>query len=434
MKTLLTLTLTFFLASGFTGTSFATTKKVIELDQIIAVVNTDIITKTELDRRAFIIRQQFKQKKSSMPPDSVLKKQVLERLILEKIQMQRAERRGIRIGDEDINRVIQNIAKENKLSLQEFRKVLAKDGVPFAEFRDNMKNQMASDRLRKVEVERQVTVTPQEVNNFLSQSAKSGKGKLEYHLRHILIAIPEAATPEQIQLSQKKAEQILTSIKKGADFAQTAIAKSNGQNALQGGDLGWLKTGQLPTVFADIVLQMKPGETSQPIRSSSGYHIIQLEGTRSKNKKHKVKQTLARHILIRTNQLTSDDDAKQKLNKLRKQILAGADFGKLAKSHSDDKGSAIEGGSLGWVNPGMMVKKFDKVMNETKEGVISQPFRTQFGWHILQVMSRRSHDNSQEQERIQAHQQIHQRKVNEATENWFRRIRDEAYVEYRLNN
>ena len=434
MKVLLPRSFILCLAFGLTAPDLAVAKQIVELDQIIAVVNTDVITKTELERRVFLIRQQFKQKKTRMPPDSVLQKQVLERLILEKIQIQHAERRGIRISDEHINRVIENIAKENRLTLQQFRKVLAKDGVPFAEFRDNMKSQMASEKLRNVEVERQITVTPQEVSNYLTQSAKTGKGKTEYHLRHILISIPEAASPEQIQQASKKADKTRQAIQKGADFAQTAIAESNGQNALQGGDLGWLKAGQLPTVFADTVLQMKPGETSKPLRSSSGFHIILLEETRSKNSKHKIKQTLTRHILIRTNQVTSDDDAKRKLNRLRERILAGEDFAKLAKNNSDDKGSAVDGGSLSWVSPKTMVPEFEKVMNETKEGVVSKPFRSQFGWHILQVMSRRTHDNSLEYERLQAHRQIQQRKTNEATENWLRRIRDEAYVEYRLNN
>lgn len=409
-------------------------KQVVELNQIIAVVNNDIITRLELDRRIFLVRQQLKENKTKLPPRKILEKQVLEQLIMEMVQVQHAKRRGIRINDETINRVIENIAKENKLTISQFRKVLAKDGMRFAEFRENMKNQMMSEQLRKAEIERKISVTPQEVSNYLARAAKSGGGKTEYHLLHILIGIPEGASPEQIKQVRQTSRATLEKLRKGDDFRQTAIAVSNGQNALRGGDLGWLKAAQLPTAFADQVLGMKPGETSAPIRSPSGFHIIRLEGTRSNNKKRKINQTMARHILIQTNQLVSDAEAKQRLKKLRSRILAGEDFAKLARVHSDDKASGADGGSLGWVSPGKMVPEFTKEMDATKQGEISKPFRSRFGWHLVQVMSRRKHDNSQEYERLQAHRQIHQRKANEATEIWFRQIRNEAYVEYRLNN
>lgn len=420
------------LASCLPGLSAA--KQIVELDQIIAVVNSDVITSTELEQRVFLIRQQLKASKTKLPPKNILQQQVLERLIVEKIQVQLAERSGIRVSDEKINRVIENIAQDNKLTMSQFRKVLIKDGLRFAEFRENMRNQMLAEQLRKREIDRQISITPLEVSNYLTREAKRGGGKTEYHLQHILLPVAEAASPEQIKEARTKARATLKKLRKGADFAQTAVAISSGQNALKGGELGWLKAGQLPTVFADTVLQMKPGDISEPLRSPSGFHIIRLEETRSKNKKHHIKQTMARHILLRTNQVVSDDDARQKLNKLHARILAGEDFAKLARVHSDDKGSAVDGGSLGWVNPGSMVPKFEQMMKGAKQGELSKPFRTRFGWHILQVMSRRTHDNSLEFERIQAHRQIRQRKTNEAAENWLRRIRDEAYVEYRLNN
>lgn len=408
-------------------------KQIVELDQIVAVVNNDIITKLELEHRINIVSQQIKERKTKLPPKNIMQKQVLEQLIMEMIQLQHARRRGIRINDEAINRVIENIAKDNKMTLSQFRKVLKKDGVSFAEFRQNMRKQMLSEQLRKVEIDRAINVTPQEVDNYLAKVAKSGGNKSEYRLRHILIGLPEGASPKVIKKAEQKANSTLKKLRKGADFGQTAIAVSKGQRALKGGDLGWLNEGQLPGVFVDLIQDMKKGDISDPIRSASGFHIIQLVNTRNKGKVPKIKQTMARHILIRTNQLVSDDTAKQRLTKLRNRIVAGEDFAKLARVHSDDKASGAEGGSLGWVNPGAMVPEFEKEMESTKKGNTSQPFRSRFGWHIVQVMSRRQHDNSREQERLQAHRQLRQRKAAEATENWMRRIRDEAYVEYRLN-
>jgi len=409
-------------------------KQIVELDQIITIVNDDVITATELERRIHLITQQLKQSRTQLPPAEILRKQILERLILEKIQLQLAGKRAIRIGDETINRMIDNIARENKLSLTAFRTVLERDGVSFAEFRQSIKRDLTIERLKTQEVDKQVNITTQEVNNFLLKSAKQGNSKTEYRLGHILISIPEAATPAQIDEKKTKATQVLNQLRQGDDFAKTAVASSDGQQALQGGELGWLKAGQLPTIFADTILRMKPGEISEPLRSSSGYHIVKLINKRNQGQKSLIEQTMARHILIRTDEVTSDRVAQERLERIRQRIIAGEDFGKLAKAHSDDKASALDGGSLGWVSPGSMVKRFDRAMDALKPGELSQPVRTRFGWHLLQVMSRRQHDNSSEQQRLQARRLIHKRKANEALENWSRRIRDEAYVEYRLNN
>jgi len=312
--------------------------------------------------------------------------------------------------------------------------VLERDGVSFAEFRQSIKRDLTIERLKNQEVDKDVTVTTQEVDNLLLQSAKQGNSKAEYHLGHILISIPEAATPAQIDEKMHEAMRVLKQLRQGDDFAKTAIASSDGQQALQGGNLGWLKVGQLPTIFADTILQMNPGEISEPLRSSSGFHIVKLIAKRNQGRKNVIEQTLARHILIRTDEVTSNQAAKERLERIRKRISGGEDFAQLAKAHSDDKASAADGGSLGWVNPGAMVKRFEQAMNSLKPGELSQPVRTRFGWHLIQVMSRRQHDNSSEQERLQARRLIHKRKANEALENWSRRIRDEAYVEYRLNN
>ena len=427
------ITLILFIAlSAFNHAAQA--KQIEELDRIIAVVNKDVITQTELDKRISLLKKQLKQSKTQLPPESVFRKQVLERLILEHIQLQIAKRRGIRVSDETINRVINKTAKDNKLSLDKFRKVLAKDGISFAEFRETIKNNITMDRLKGQIVDKEVTITKQEVNNYLQRESKSGDQQTEYKLSHILIAIPEAATPEQIEQSRQKAEKVRKQLLQGADFAKTAIASSDGQQALQGGKMKWLKAGQLPTLFAEAINEMKIGKISQLIRSPSGFHIIKLENKRSNSKKHIVKQTLVRHILLKSNSVTDEQATKRKLEKLRKRIIAGEDFAKLAKAHSVDKGSAFEGGSLGWNSPGKFVPEFEKEMDGLKQGELSQVFKSRFGWHLLQVMSRRKHDDSQEYQRVQIQKMIHNRKANEVVGNWLRRIRDETYVEYHLNN
>ncbi len=408
--------------------------KIEELDRIIAVVNKSVITKVELDKRIQLLKKQLETNKTQLPPESVFRKQVLERLILEQIQLQLAQKQGIRVNDETINRVITNIAKENKLSLDKFRAVLARDGISFPEFRENIKNNILMDRIKGQIVNKEVSITQQEVNNYLEKANKSGNQQTEYKLSHILIAIPEAATPQQIETSKQKAEKILGQLNKGADFAKTAIANSDDQQALKGGKMGWLKAAQLPTLFTDVIAEMKHAQTSQLIRSPSGFHIIKLDDKRSGTNKRIVKQTLLRHILIKPNTVISDQGAKQKLKKIRKRIIAGEDFAKLAKTHSDDTGSALEGGSLGWSSPGKFVPNFETVMSKLKQGEISKIFKTQFGWHLMQVMSRRKYDDSDEYNRTQIQKMIHKRKANEVVDNWLRRIRDEAYIEYYLNN
>lgn len=409
-------------------------KQIEELDRIVAVVNKGVITKSELNRRIQLLKKQLKESKTKLPPESVFRKQVLERLIIETLQLQIAEKRGIRVNDETINRVISNIARENKLSLDKFRQVLAKDGVSFAEFRTNIKNNLIMDRLKSQIVDKEVHITHQEVNTHLTRMLKQGDRQMEYRLSHILIAIPEAATPEQINKSKARAEKILQQLNQGADFAQTAIASSDDQNALKGGRMDWLKAAQLPTLFADIIFKMSTGDISKLIRSPSGFHIIRLDDKRSNSEKRFINQTLARHILIKTNTVTDDLTARTRLEKLRQRIQTGEDFATLAKANSDDKGSAIDGGSLGWSSPGKFVPEFEKQMNKLKPGELSPVFRSQFGWHLVQVMSRRRYDNTEEYQRMQIQKMIHNRKANEALENWLRRTRDEAFVEYYLDN
>ncbi len=406
---------------------------VIPLDKIIVIVDDNIITQIELDDRVKLISQRLKQQGTSLPSRDNLRKQILERIILEKLQLKMAKKTGIRINDEMVNRVIENIARENRLSMEQFRQVLQKDGFEFSDFRENIRREITISRLRKMRVENKVNISEQEIDNFLDQSLKDKSSDNEYLLSHILIATPEAATPEQIKEAQIKAQKVVSDLEKGADFTQKAIAVSNDELALKGGDLGWRKTAQLPTFLASIVSKMQKNEIKGPLRSASGFHIIKLQNKRSNTQKHIVSQTLARHILIRPTQILNREEARLRLAGILQRIKNGEDFASLARASSDDKAAAADGGSLGWVSPGMMVPAFEEEMDKLKPGEISEPFMTQFGWHIVQVMSRRKHDSTDQFQRSQAIKLIRKRKTEEAIQDWLRRLRAEAYVDYRTN-
>ncbi len=423
---------TLFLALA-TAAANAATSKVIPLDKIVAIVDDSIITQLELDDRVELISKQLRQSGNQLPPAHTMRKQVLERLILEKLQLEMAKQTGIRVNDEMLNQVISNIARQNGLNMTQFRQVLERDGFSFPEYRDSIRRQMIISQLRKIRVENTISVSAQEIENFIAQNKKNNAANDEFHLSHILIATPEAATPQQIALAESKAKEIVKRLKNGADFAQTAIAVSADEQALKGGDLGWLKAAQLPTFLATEIYQMEKGEIRGPIRSANGFHIVRLNDKRSNRQKHIINQTLARHILIRPNQVLSREEARLRIERIRQRILNGEDFATLARATSDDKASAAEGGSLGWSSPGSMVPVFEAQMNKLKPGEISQPFLTRFGWHIVQVLSRRKFDNSKQFERSQAIKLIRQRKTEEAIQDWLRRLRAEAYVDYRLN-
>ena len=416
-----------------TSSQLAANTSVIPLDKIIAVVDDNIITQVELDERIILISQQLKQRGNRLPASDVLRKQVLERLILEKIQLEMAKKTGIRINDEMVNRVIANIANENRLSMEQFRKVLKKDGYDFADFRENIRREVTISRLRKIRVENNVNISEQEIDNFLNQYLKGQSANTEYRLSHILIATPEAATPKQIETTKLKAEKVFAELEQGADFSQKAIAVSSDEAALKGGDLGWRKVAQLPSLFAPIVHKMRKNDLKGPLRSANGFHIIKLENKRSNAQKHIIKQTMARHILIRPTQVLTREEARMRINRILQRIKAGADFASIARASSDDKAAAAEGGSLGWVSSGMMVPAFEEEMNKLKAGEISKPFLTQFGWHIVQVLSRRNHDNTEKFQRSQAIKLIRKQKTEEAIQDWLRRLRAEAYVDYRTN-
>jgi len=346
--------------------------------------------------------------------------------------LQLAASTGVVVDDETLNQTINRIAEQNKVSLAQFRDILERDGFSYERFREDIRDEITISRLKQRHVDNRITVTDGEIDNFLATEQHQGGAENEYRLSHILIATPDEATAEEKTQARMVAGKVLENLANGEDFAKLASTLSAGQQAEQGGDLGWRKASEIPSLFADIVDHMKEGEISKVIESPGGFHIIKLTGLRTSDK-HIVKQTKARHILMRTNELLTDDDVIKKLKQLKTRISAGEDFAALAKSHSEDAGSAVNGGDLGWINPGKMVPEFEEQLQQLQPGEISEPFKTQFGWHIVQVLERREHDNAEDLQRDKAREIIRQKKIVEAEQNWLRQLRDEAYIEYRLD-
>ena len=403
----------------------------VELDRIIAVINDDVVMKSELDEKVRTVKGQLKEQGTTLPPSSILEKQVLDRLILTKLQIQMAENTGIRVDDESLNRTISNIAAENKLSLAQFREILESDGYSYEKFREDIRHEILTSRLRQRQVDNRITVTDREIRNFMDNQEHQGEVETEYSLAHILISTPEGTSASEREGAKKVAEKVVKDLKNGGDFAQLAAPYSDSDDALDGGKLGWRKAGQVPTLFAESVADMQKGDNSDLIRSSSGFHIIKLLDVRS-TEQVVVTQTNARHILIRPDELISEDDARSRLQQLLLRIKGGDEFEDLARGHSNDTVSAADGGSLGWVSPGDLVPEFEVAMNELAPGEVSSPFKTQFGIHIVQVLERREHDSTEDVKRAKAREAIRQRKLEEAHQNWLREMRDDAYVEYRL--
>lgn len=401
------------------------------LDRIVAVVEDGVIMQSELDERVNVIEQQYAGSTSQLPPPTQLERQVLERMVLESLQLQQAEARGIRVDDLTLNNAMRDLAARNSMTLPVFRDRLVAQGIDFPSFREQIRSELIMSQLRDRVVGGDVQVSEEEIDELLTRQASTADSGIEYHLRHILIALPEDASAQRIQAASARAQDVRTRALAGADFAQLAVNKSDGQDALEGGDFGWRTAAEMPTLFAREVAAMRDGDTSEVIRSPSGFHVIHMVERRG-GKRTMVDQTRARHILITPNALVSDDEARLRLEALRGRIEGGADFGLLAKATSDDKASAVDGGKLGWINPGEMIPEFEQVMDSLEIGQMSEPFRSQFGWHIVEVLGRRQHDSTVEFQRSRAAEVIQKRKVEEETELWLRRLRDESYVDYRL--
>jgi peptidyl-prolyl cis-trans isomerase SurA len=401
------------------------------LDRIVAVVEDDVILDRELTLETMGIVKKLEANKVMIPPPFVLRKQVLERLIVDKLQRQLAAKSGIRVSDEMLRSSVADIARRNGLTVDEFRVELEGQGMSFQGFEESIRNEIIVNQLRAREVGARIKVTDREVNHYLETQGVS-KEQVQYHLGHILISVPEAASSSIIKTAKEKADKVIADLRKGADFKQTAVAVSDGGNALKGGDLGWRGLGEIPTLFVNAVAKMNQGDIAELIRSPSGFHIIKMLELRGVNK-HIVTKTRARHILIKTNELIDDAEAKKRLQSLKARVQDGDGFATLARSNSDDKGSAINGGDLNWVGPGDLVPPFEAAMNQLDINGISDPIQTQFGWHIIQVQEREDRDNSVEHKKNRVREEIRKRKIEEETELWLRRLRDEAFVDINLD-
>ena len=403
------------------------------LDRVIAIVNDEAITQYDLDDAKRVVVEQLKRQKVAQPPNDVLDKQVLERLITERAMLQYAKDNGIKVDDAQVERTIQRIAEDNKMTVDDVRKSLARDNISYAKYRDDIRNEIVVQRVREREVDSRITVSDAEVDIYLAMLKAQPGGETEYQLAHILVVVPEQARPEQIEARRRRAEEALRNIKSGGDFAQVAATFSDAADALSGGNLGWRSGARLPTIFAETVRSMKVGDVSPVMRSAAGFHVVKLIDKRSHNEPAVVNQTHARHILIRVNEITSESDAKAKIERLKDRIDGGAKFEDLAKLNSEDA-TAAKGGDLGWLNPGDTVPAFEEAMNRLQVNKVSGPVRTSFGWHLIEVLERRKQDVTAERERAQAQIAIRQRKSDEAFDDWIRQTRDRAYVEMRLDD
>ena len=400
------------------------------LDRIAAVVNDGVVLNSDLDEQIAVVTDRMRQQKLELPAQNVLRQQVLERLVVQEIQVQHADRAGIKVPDETLNSALQDVAQRNGIALSQLPEVLSQQGIDYGSYREEMRKELMLGILRQHDVLQRISITPREVDQFLDRQAKMPNEHNEYNVSHILIAVPQSATPDQIDQAGKKSQDVYQRAKGGEDFAKLAVANSNSQTALEGGALGWRKGSELPTFLTDLIVKLKPGEVSEPLRTPTGYHIIKLNEVRSQAPKAIVDQIHVRHILMKTNEIADEATVRQKLTALRERILKGEDFAGLAKTTSEDN-SASDGGDLGWSGAGSYVPEFETVVGGLKDNEISEPFHTQYGWHIVQMLGHRSIDNTEEVRRHDAMDAIRASKADEETELWLRKLRDEAYVEYK---
>ena len=406
-------------------------KQVAVIDSVVAVVNDDVITRKELDDRLHTVIRQLQKQGTPLPAPDALEKQILERMISDMLQAQFAKENGVRVDDTQLDLAITRIAQQNKFpNLAEFRTRLESDGVDFKKFREEIRSEIISTRLREHEVESKLIISDTEVDNYLANKSKMGGEGEEFHLAHILVVVPEQASAEKIQAARDKAEQALAQLKNGADFAQVAAGASDAKDALKGGDLGWRPGDRIPPMFMNELQHLQPGQTTAVLRSPGGFHILKLVEKRSGSAPVVITQTHARHILIKTSEIISENEARKRIMEIKQRIENGADFAEQAKRYSQD-GSAQQGGDLDWLSPGQTVQEFEEAMNKLQPGMIGA-VQTQFGWHLIQVLERRNTDVSVQQQRQQARIAIGTFKSDEQYQDWLRQLRDHAFIEYRL--
>lgn len=402
------------------------------LDRVIAVVNDEAITQLDLNEQRVAVLVQLRESKVAPPAPDVLERQLLERMITERSLLQFAKETGVRVDDTTVERAVLRVAQDNKVSPEEFRKVLEREGIPYAKYREDIRRELIMQRLREREVEARVNVTDAEVDNFLASSALREGGDIEYLLSHILVAVPEQASPEQVEQRRRRADEALQQIRAGADFAQVAASASDATDALAGASLGWRNAARLPTAFADLVRNMNKGDVSAVLRSPAGFHVVKLVDQRDRSAPTVVDQTRVRHILVRVNETTSEAEARARIDRVKDRLDTGAKFEDMARINSEDASSA-KGGDLGWINPGDTVPEFEQAMASLSVGETSRPVRTPFGWHLLKVEERRTQDISKDRRREQARQALRQRKADELFGDFVRQTRDRAYVELKID-
>ena len=406
---------------------------VVKMDRIIAIVDQGVITEQELTDRIHSVSAQIEKQGKELPPQEVLEKQILERLIADSLQMQLAAQTGIKVDDTQLDKTIERIAEQNKMGIEDFKTALTKDGITIRKFREDIRSEITLARLKERDVDNKVSVTDGEIDNYLTTQANRKDNQDELEISHILVRTPEDSTPEDLQKVRPKIDELLGKLASGTSFEKVSANYSDAPNALEGGSLGWKTSSQIPTAFLEQLQNMQVGEISKPIRSPNGFHILKLTNRRGGSSPLVVDQTHTRHILIKLTEVTSEKEAKLKMDGIKERLDNGTKFEDMARQYSED-GSANNGGDLGWVNPGDTVPQFEKAMNDLAPGEISAPVRSPFGWHIIQVIERRKQDMSKEAARLKARQEIRARKADEAYQDWIRELRDRAFVELRLED
>jgi peptidyl-prolyl cis-trans isomerase SurA len=402
------------------------------LDRIAAVVNDGIVLGSDLDQQVRVISDRIQQQGQQLPPRNILRQQVLERLVLQELQMQRASRLGIQVSDEALNQALTDVASRNGISFSDLPAALEQQGLDYREYREDVRREMILSQLRQRDVYSRIYLSPRELDQCVAKRKASPDADREYNVAHILVSVPSSATSEQIAERTARAEGIVERARRGEDFAQLAVSYSDAGTALEGGQLGWRKAGQLPSFVAETIPKMQPGEVTEPIRTPSGLHIFKVLESRGAQQASLVSQAHARHILMLTNAIEDDETVRQKLTEIRNRVLAGESFEAIASVSSADPGSAANGGDLGWTGAGTFVPEFEKQLDALDENEISQPFKTQYGWHIVQLLGRRTYDATDDVLRNRCAAQLREARADEETEIWLRRLRDEAFVELRM--
>jgi peptidyl-prolyl cis-trans isomerase SurA len=427
---------TIALSAVVTSAAFAQTREVSTrgqlVDRVVAIVNDGVVLQSELDAEVTRITQRLRQNKTELPPANVLRKQILDRLIIQTVQLQRAKKMGVQISDDNLNEAMAEIAQRNNVSFGQLPELLQSQGIDYSDYREEVRREIALQSLRQHDVIQRINVSPRELEQFMARQQNQPDQNAEYNLSHILVSVQQSATADQVAAREARMREVIEKLDKGEDFAQLAVAYSDSSTNIDGGSLGWRKGVELPSIVSDKIPQIKPGTHTEVIRTPSGFHVFRLNEMRGGVGETVIAQAHARHILLRTNDLEDDRTVEQRLSKIRERIVGGEDFAAIAAVTSADPGSAVQGGDLGWASAGTYVPEMEQQLDQLKENEISQPFRSQFGWHIVQLLGRRLHDATEDMKRNRAYAALREAKAEEEIELWTRRLRNDAYVDYKL--